>query len=331
MNNNSLILERFRLSIIIRTTILLGSLIVIFGVTIHFLEPTIFPSIFDGIWWAIVTVFTVGYGDYVPRSTYARLLGILLILLGTGFGSYYMVSFATELISRQYTNQKGQATVSLTNHLIIVGWNERVKRVVSQYKILFPTKNIVLIDETLPTLPSDYSHLYFVKGCAHHDEVVERAGIKKAAMILITADKEKSEGDADVQSVLTVLTVKGLNPNIYCIVEMLTTHQIQNVKRAGADEVVQANKLTSFVMTASMIYPSSSETFISLCNQVTANKIQLIPMPDFSEEMLFRQYGLQLMEQDTLLLGVQRGREIIIHPVHPFLLQEKDILIVINR
>ncbi|WP_416828578.1 ion channel [Ectobacillus polymachus] len=330
MNNNSLILERFRLSVIIRIFIMLGALVIVFGFSIHFLEPKVFPSIFDGIWWAIVTVFTVGYGDYVPQSTYARLLGILLILLGTGFGSYYMVSFTTELISRQYSNQKGQAAVSLNRHLIVVGWNERAKRVVSQYKVLYPHKDIVLIDETLPTLPSDYSHLYFVKGCSHHDKIMLRADSKHADTILITADKEKSEGDADVHSVLTVLTVKGMNPNIYCIVEMLTSHQIENAKRAGADEIVQANKLTSYVMTASMTLPSSSETIISLCKLFTANKIQLIPFLEKDDQSLFRIYGEQLLKKDMLLLGVQRNGENIIHPSHPFLLQTGDIFIVIK-
>lgn len=37
----------------------------------------------DGVWWAISTMTTVGYGDYVPVTTLGRLIGILLQLVGT--------------------------------------------------------------------------------------------------------------------------------------------------------------------------------------------------------------------------------------------------------
>ena len=41
-----------------------------------FLEPETFPTIFDGIWWAIITASTVGYGDYVPHSVLGRLTSL---------------------------------------------------------------------------------------------------------------------------------------------------------------------------------------------------------------------------------------------------------------
>lgn len=44
-------------------------------------------SYLDGIWWAITTITTVGYGDFVPVSPLGKLIGMLLQLLGaTMFG-----------------------------------------------------------------------------------------------------------------------------------------------------------------------------------------------------------------------------------------------------
>ncbi|MFX3622899.1 MAG: TrkA family potassium uptake protein [Ectobacillus sp.] len=331
MDKNTSIIELFRTFIIIRVVLIIGGLITFFGILIHVLEPANFPHFFDGIWWAIVTVFTVGYGDYVPKSNHGKTIAILLILSGTGFGAYYMAAFATELVNRQYAKQRGQATVSLTKHLIIVGWNERVKHVVSQYKTLYPNKDIVLIDETLPALPPDYSHLFFIKGAPIHDETMRRAGIATAQTIVITADKEKSEAEADTQSILTILTAKGLNERLHCIVEILTPHQIENAKRAGANDVVQANKLTSYALTASMLFPSSSSTFISLYNQITINKIQLIA-PDTSQiGTTMRECRQQLLSQDILLLGIRRENHDYIHPAHPFSVQEGDFFIILKR
>ena len=54
---------------------------VLSGVAISRIEPSI-GSVWDGMWWAWVTMATVGYGDIVPHSGAGRLFGSFLILFG---------------------------------------------------------------------------------------------------------------------------------------------------------------------------------------------------------------------------------------------------------
>ena len=61
------------------------SLTVVSGVVIHFLDRANFPNIGGGMWWAVQTVTTVGYGDAVPTSTGGRLVATLVMVLGIGF------------------------------------------------------------------------------------------------------------------------------------------------------------------------------------------------------------------------------------------------------
>lgn len=39
---------------------------VVFGTLEHLVEPKTFPTVWLGMWWSLVTVTTVGYGDFVP-------------------------------------------------------------------------------------------------------------------------------------------------------------------------------------------------------------------------------------------------------------------------
>jgi voltage-gated potassium channel len=57
-----------------------------------------FDSVWDGIWWAIVTVTTVGYGDLYPVTVQGRLIGIFVMLLGIGFLSVLTATVATQFI-----------------------------------------------------------------------------------------------------------------------------------------------------------------------------------------------------------------------------------------
>ena len=61
------------------------SITVVSGVLIHFLDRANFPGIGGGMWWAVQTVTTVGYGDAVPTSTGGRLVAVLVMILGIGF------------------------------------------------------------------------------------------------------------------------------------------------------------------------------------------------------------------------------------------------------
>ncbi len=57
--------------------------IVVVGLLAAGVDPNIHSGL-DGIWWAVATVSTVGYGDVVPTSALGKIIGIILILIGLG-------------------------------------------------------------------------------------------------------------------------------------------------------------------------------------------------------------------------------------------------------
>lgn len=82
-------------------TLLIGMLLVfIAGVLISGIDPAV-KTPWEGIWWAWVTVTTVGYGDIVPVSVSGRVLGCILILMGIGLFSLLTASFSVFFISQQ--------------------------------------------------------------------------------------------------------------------------------------------------------------------------------------------------------------------------------------
>src|SRR5512139_117259 len=56
--------------------------VVVFGTVEHLVDPDTFPNVWLGMWWALQTVTTVGYGDVVPASDVGRLVATLLLLGG---------------------------------------------------------------------------------------------------------------------------------------------------------------------------------------------------------------------------------------------------------
>jgi voltage-gated potassium channel len=57
-----------------------------------------FDSVWDGIWWAVVTVTTVGYGDLYPETVHGRLIAMVVMLLGIGFLSVLTATVASQFV-----------------------------------------------------------------------------------------------------------------------------------------------------------------------------------------------------------------------------------------
>ncbi len=60
-----------------------------------------FPTFGDGIWWAIVTLATVGYGDIVPQSAWGRVFGSVVIVIGITFLSFLTATVTSYFVTAQ--------------------------------------------------------------------------------------------------------------------------------------------------------------------------------------------------------------------------------------
>lgn len=68
---------------LITTLLAAAVIVVVFGILVSGVDPAI-RSVWDGIWWALATVSTVGYGDVVPVSFLGRLIAAMMVILGLG-------------------------------------------------------------------------------------------------------------------------------------------------------------------------------------------------------------------------------------------------------
>lgn len=101
MKSNRVFIAWLRWPIYVRIAIIILLLILLFGQLITFVEPQQFSNVFEGIWWALITVSSVGYGDFVPKTALGKIVGMLLILIGALFVTAYFATMATAAFSKQ--------------------------------------------------------------------------------------------------------------------------------------------------------------------------------------------------------------------------------------
>jgi voltage-gated potassium channel len=97
------------------------SITIISGVLIHFTDGKTYPTVGDGLWWAIQTVTTVGYGDLVPTSTVGRLVAALVMVFGIGFLTVVTASITSAFIESAKRRLQGAETEALSAKLDQIG------------------------------------------------------------------------------------------------------------------------------------------------------------------------------------------------------------------
>ena len=114
----SLRADLFRGRSLVYLTLIAGLVTVVVGLLLYLIDPGI-RSLFDGIWYAWVTMTHVGYGDVVPTSILGRMLAALLILFGLGLFALFTATFSAALIGEGIGRvDRGLSDVAKESHSI---------------------------------------------------------------------------------------------------------------------------------------------------------------------------------------------------------------------
>lgn len=72
-------------------------LVAIASMLLCYVEPTAFPTFWDGAWYSITTITTIGYGDIVPHTTEGRIISVFLIISGISLAGV-LIGLVSEMV-----------------------------------------------------------------------------------------------------------------------------------------------------------------------------------------------------------------------------------------
>jgi len=101
----SLVQSRSKILVFLLTV---GVLVVVLSFAMYHLEPETFQSVPEAMWWVIVTLTTVGYGDIVPKTVLGKMLASLTMV--TAFG---IIAVPTGIVAVEYGNVRAREGKSL--------------------------------------------------------------------------------------------------------------------------------------------------------------------------------------------------------------------------
>jgi voltage-gated potassium channel len=218
----------------------------------------------QGLWWALVTITTVGYGDVTPKTLGGKLVGVILMMGGLISFSLVTATVASIFIERKFRRERGLENIVATDHTLILGWHYDGETLLDQLLQRLPhTAVVVLVNQLTPEKMDSIRSKYpeheplFVWGDYSREEVLLRANVHAAVKAIILAERHEGETapEVDQRTLLTALTLKSLNPKIQILAEMLRPENQPYVERAGADQVLIRGQYDSSILAGAIASP----------------------------------------------------------------------------
>ncbi len=307
-----------------------------------------YNSAFDALWNVWILLLT-GPGDS-PKTTAGRLLMMVLAVAGVAMVGFFTATVASLLVE-QYLRRREVNEFQMNDHIILCNWAPRGLQWIREVhsKIIQDQKRPIVIIHDSPEaidLPDKqeeaaFSDVYIVKGDPTNDVVLRRAKVQQAySVVVLTDDREGKH--ADGKSILTCVAVRaicrgGVQPNI--AVECLNSANRNHLKRAGADEIISSDELGLRLLARASLYHGMTQVYQELLTVGhNANELYLVAVPedlvgkDFAEVSgLF--VHCREDKRCCLLVGIQRGNEMVLNPIGEQAgpLKTDDQLILLSR
>lgn len=315
-----------------RLLMIIGILIGVSSIGLSWVEPQF--SLVDALWWSIVTLATVGYGDITPVTLSGRLIAIIDMIVGIGVLATFSATLASILVERKMREDLGMSSYKFEEHIILCEWNYSSRVILKELRLDPQVQEMpIVLIANLERKPIDDENLFFIRGSVS-DETLSRANLAKAKTVIILGDDSLDYTARDAKVILSTLTVESINPQAYTIVELVDEAYVQTCKRANADEIIVSRELSSMLISQATLNHGITKVVSNLLSsQDRGNQLYKIPIPQSKIGLPFIDVFIQMKQvYQSVVLAVQKGSdgEVISNPATDYQLENNDYLLVIS-
>ncbi|MDU4018011.1 MAG: potassium channel protein [Finegoldia magna] len=286
----------------------------------------------DALYMTVITISTVGFGEVGTTSNWSEVFSIVMIFVGVGIVGYAFTTVVAMFVEGKVKDfWKGskmeKKIASLDDHYIICGSGELAEVIINNF--IDQNLNFVVITDKREDL-DDYSHhdILVVEGMSTEEAVLEHAGIERAKGLVSTLDSE-------VDNIVTVLTARNLNKNIYIIANAITKSGSEKLMKVGANKTLSAVEISGKRMASLMTKPNII-SFLDVVTRIGDVELDLeevvvksgsyLENKNLIEAQIPNKTGLIVLAIKTI-----EDNKMIFNPPVNYTFRIGDVLIVLGR
>ncbi len=222
-------------------------------------------TIWDAIWYFIITISTVGYGDAYPVTLGGKIIGTIIVLLSAGFLSVIIGKISYSLSEIGKKKKMGYYGTKFEDHVVIIGWNNFTKMIAEE--LLEANQRIAIVIDEKSHIDSIYQkYKSFEKNlfllCAEYDdyETFEKVNISKAKIVHLGLESDSAE-------LVAIINLKNIYGDLKFVVILEDKSLSQTFKAAGVTYVLSKNELSSKLLASYIFEPEVADFTVDLLSK----------------------------------------------------------------
>jgi len=214
----------------------------VFGGFVGFLvTENLWDEPFDALYLTIITFTTVGFGDIVPVTAGGRVIAIAVAIGGIAAVISTLQVVFNLAVSNRLREELGLAErrSKMKGHFIICGYGNVGREIANRLEE--QNERFVIVEKDQDKIQSLVEEgMEVIKGDAEDEDVLGKAGIMEAKG-LIAAMKDSS-------NLVTVLTARTMNPDLFIISEVEEDRNEPRLRRVGANATINCYRIGARIM-----------------------------------------------------------------------------------
>ncbi len=312
LNKNKHIVQLLKNVVVICIVVLAGAVAVW---AVEFKNPSsVIKDFFDAIWWSLVTITTVGYGDLVPITFWGRIIGIVFIFLGFTIFSIFTAFIASSFIDKKIKERKGLNKITEKNHILICGWNNSAKKILDYISRLDPAEIpiIALVNELdegeFSSLQNHYPDLQikFIIGDFTNQEILLKANIKDAKHVILLFDESKANSTpSDERTIIASHNIAYMKLKGKISIQLHDEKYLPNIRREKISNVVIYDNLGGNLLGNSTVNPTIPDFIQEVLKSSDGKGFKEIQIPSIFVNKSFEELSKYFREErDLITLGI---------------------------
>ncbi len=209
-------------------------------------------NVLESLYMTVITLSTVGFAEVRPLSPAGKIFTAGLIVAGVGSVTYLFAAIGQNIISGELTGSLRKARMQrridqLVGHYIICGYGRVGQQVAVD--LLTDGAQSLVVDDQEATLEDVPAGVLSLAGDASDDEVLQMAGIDRAAGLVATTRD-------DAVNLMISLTARTLNPHLTIVARANQPASEAKLLRAGATQVISPYTISGRRIARQLLRPS---------------------------------------------------------------------------
>lgn len=192
-------------------------------------------DIYDSIYYTIITLATVGYGDIIPITPLQKIFSVTLALSGVGVLAYivtFIINSVTQNLQDMRSGRIMERKLSdMKNHYILCGFG-RVGAAVCE-ELMKRNQKVIIIEKNEKRLEDleENENVILLNANATEDKTLKKVNIDKSLGVIVATG-------SDVDNLFIVLTTRELYNDAWIVSRASKKESIKRLKHAGANKVI---------------------------------------------------------------------------------------------